>query len=123
MLLASTADAVGVADAIDAGLAEWQNPNLLHTTGNTMTSLALALALGGDDANDVDLLGPLVATGLVDQVPSDSTVHRRHKELSGRVAARQRPVLTERKRVTPQRLAVRQQGQGRGCGGRTVMSP
>lgn len=82
MLLASTADAVGVADAIDAGLAEWQNPNLLHTTGNTMTSLALALALGGDDANDVDLLGPLVATGLVDQVPSDSTVHRRHKELA-----------------------------------------
>lgn len=82
MLLASTADAVGVADAIDTGLAEWQNPNLLHTTGITMTSLALALALGGDDANDIDLLGPLVATGLVDQVPSDSTVHRRHKELA-----------------------------------------
>ncbi len=82
MLLASTADAVGVADAIDVELAEWQNPNLLHTTGNTMTALALVLALGGDDANDVDLLGPLVAIGLVDQVPSDSTVHRRHKELA-----------------------------------------
>ena len=27
-------------------------------------------------------VGPLVATGLVDQVPSDSTVHRRHKELA-----------------------------------------
>src|SRR5699024_6996866 len=40
------------------------------------------LALGGDDAGDVDLLDPLVATGLVDQVPSDSTVHRRHKELA-----------------------------------------
>lgn len=82
MLLATTADAVGVADAIDAELADWQNPNLLHTTGHTMTSLALALALGGDDAGDVDLLGPLVATGLVDRVPSDSTVHRRHKELA-----------------------------------------
>ena len=39
-----------------------------------MTALALALALSGDDAGDVDLLGPLVATGLVDQVPSHSTV-------------------------------------------------
>lgn len=82
MLLTSTADAVGVADAIDAELDDWQNPNLLHTTGNTMTALALALALGGDDANDVDLLNPLAAIGLVDQVPSDSTVHRRHKELA-----------------------------------------
>ena len=83
MLLAATADAVKVADAIDVELAEWQNPNLLHTTGHTMTALALALALGGDDANDVDLLDPLVATGLIDQVPSDSTVHRRHAELAG----------------------------------------
>lgn len=47
-----------------------------------MTALALALALSGDDAGDVDLLGPLVATGLVDQVPSHSTVHRRRKELA-----------------------------------------
>lgn len=82
MLLATTADAVKVADAIDTELADWQNPNLLHTTGHTMTSLALALALGGDDANDVNLLNPLVATSLVDQVPSDSTVYRRHKELA-----------------------------------------
>lgn len=82
MLLATTADAVRVADAIDAELADWQNPNLLHITGHTMTSLALALALGGNDAGDVDLLDPLVATGLVDGVPSDSTVHRRHKELA-----------------------------------------
>lgn len=78
MLLATTADQVGVAAAIDTELGDRQNPNLVHTTGHTMTTLALALALGGDDANDVDLLDPLVATGLIDQVPSDSTVHRRH---------------------------------------------
>ena len=82
MLLATTADEVAVADAIDTELGDRQNPNLVHTTGHTMTTLALALALGGDDANDVDLLGPLVATGLIDQIPSDSTVHRRHKELA-----------------------------------------
>ena len=83
MLLATTADQVGVAAAIDTELGDRQNPNLVHTTGHTMTTLALALALGGDDANDVDLLDPLVATGLIDQVPSDSTVHRRHAELAG----------------------------------------
>ena len=43
------------------------------TTGHTMTSLALALAIGGDDASDIGLLNPLVATGLIDKIPSDST--------------------------------------------------
>lgn len=42
-------------------------------TGHTMTSLALALAIGGDDASDIGLLNPLVATGLIDKIPSDST--------------------------------------------------
>ena len=83
MLLATTADQAGIAEAIDTQLGHRQNPNLVHTSGHTMTALALALAVGGDDANDVDLLHPQVATGLIDQVPSDSTVHRRHKELAG----------------------------------------
>lgn len=82
MLLATTAHEAGIADAIDTELGHQQNPNLVHTTGHTMTTLALALALGGDDAGDVDLLTPQVATGLIDQIPSDSTVHRRHKELA-----------------------------------------
>ena len=82
MLLATTADEVAVADAIDTELGDRQNPNLVHTTGHTMTTLALALALGGDDAGDVELLSPQVATGLIDQIPSGSTVHRRHKELA-----------------------------------------
>lgn len=68
MLLATTADQVGVAAAIDTELGDRQNPNLVHTTGHTMTSLALALAIGGDDASDIDLLNPLVATGLIDMV-------------------------------------------------------
>lgn len=66
MLLATTDDTRRAADSIDAELAEWQNPNLLHTTGHTIPSLALALALGRNDAGDVDLLGPLVATRLVE---------------------------------------------------------
>ena len=82
MLLVTTADQVSVADAIDTELGHRQNPNLVHTTGHTTTTLALALALGGDDAGDVELLSPQVATGLIDQIPSDSTVHRRHKELA-----------------------------------------
>lgn len=74
VLLAATADRAGVAGAIDDALDEWQNPNLIHTTGHTMTSLALPVALGGGDASDIDLLNPLVATGLIDQIPSDSTI-------------------------------------------------
>ncbi|QGU08477.1 Transposase DDE domain protein [Corynebacterium occultum] len=81
MLLAQAADRVGVADAIDTALGDRQKPNLVHTTGHTMTSLALALAIGGDDASDIDLLNPLVGTGLIDKIPSDSTIHRRHHEL------------------------------------------
>ncbi|QGU07044.1 Transposase DDE domain protein [Corynebacterium occultum] len=81
MLLASTADRVGVADAIDTALGDLQKPTLVHTTGHTMTALALSLAIGGDDASDIDLLNPLVATGLIDKIPSDPTIHRRHKEL------------------------------------------
>lgn len=81
MLLAQAADRTGVADAIDTALGDRQKPNLVHTTGHTMTSLALALAIGGDDASDIDLLNPLVATGLIDKIPSDSTIHRRHHEL------------------------------------------
>ncbi|WP_197088333.1 transposase [Corynebacterium occultum] len=81
MLLAQAADRVGVADAIDTALGDLQKPHLVHTTGHTMTSLALALALGGDDASDIELLNPLVAAGLIDQIPSDSTIHRRYKEL------------------------------------------
>lgn len=81
MLLAEAADRTGVADAIDTALGDLQKPNLVHTTGHTMTSLALALAIGGDDASDIDLLNPLVGTGLIDKIPSDSTIHRRHHEL------------------------------------------
>lgn len=73
MLLVEAADRVGAADAIDTALGDRQKPNLVHTTGHTMTALALALAIGGDDASDISLLNPLVATGLIDKIPSDST--------------------------------------------------
>lgn len=67
MLLAQTVTTAGIADHLDAQLSDQQSPNLVYTTGRTMTALALALALGGDDANDVDIFNPLVATGRVDE--------------------------------------------------------
>jgi hypothetical protein len=79
---ARTASHLDAAAAIDDAFAGQQNPNLTHTTGSTMTSLALALILGADDASDIELLDPLVSTGLIDKVPSDSTIHRRHQELA-----------------------------------------
>ena len=82
LAFARTATNLAVADAIDDALTGQQNPNLTHTVGSTMTSLALALILGGDDVSDIDLLDPLVSTGLITQVPSDSTIHRRHHELA-----------------------------------------
>lgn len=79
---ARTAPHLDTAAAIDDAFTGQQNPNLTHTIGSTMTSLALALILGADDATDIDLLDPLVSTGLIDKVPSDFTIHRRHQELA-----------------------------------------
>ncbi|WP_156844771.1 hypothetical protein [Corynebacterium maris] len=58
---------MAVADTIDDALTDQQNPNLTHTVGFTVTSLALALILGVDDVSDIDLLDPLVSTGLITQ--------------------------------------------------------
>ena len=82
LAFARTATNLAVADTIDDAFAGHQNPNLTHTFGSTMSSLALALILGGDDVSDIDLLDPLVSTGLITQVPSDSTIHRRHQVLA-----------------------------------------
>lgn len=82
LAFARTATNLAVADTIDDALTGRQNPNLTHTVGSTMTSLALALLLGGDDVNDIELLDPLVATGLITHIPSDCTIHRRHHEFA-----------------------------------------
>lgn len=82
LAFARTATHLAVTDTIDDALTGQQNPNLTHTVGSTMTSLALALILGADDVSDINLLDPLVSTGLITQVPSDSTIHRRHQELA-----------------------------------------
>ncbi|WJY91907.1 Transposase DDE domain protein [Corynebacterium faecale] len=82
LAFARTATHLAVTDTIDDALTGQQSPNLTHTVGSTMTSLALALILGADDVSDINLLDPLVSTGLITQVPSDSTIHRRHQELA-----------------------------------------
>lgn len=82
LAFARTATHLAITDAIDDAFAGQQNPNLTHTVGSTMTALALALILGADDVSDIDLLGPLVTTGLITRVPSDSTIHRRHHDLA-----------------------------------------
>lgn len=65
LAFARTADNLAVTDTLDDALTGHQNPNLTHTVGSTMTALALALILGADDVSDIDLLDPLVATGLI----------------------------------------------------------
>lgn len=82
LAFARTATHLAVADTIDHEFAGQQNSNLTHTVGSVMTSLALALILGADDVSDVSLLDPLVSTGPIACVPSDSTIHRRHQELA-----------------------------------------
>lgn len=79
---ARTATNLGVTDIVDEAFLGLQKPTLTHTIGSTMTSMALALILGADDASDIDLLAPLVATGLITQIPSDSTIHRRHQDIA-----------------------------------------
>ena len=56
-LLVETARHSGLAKALSTRLGPWRRPRAIHNSGKIVSDLAVAVALGGDAAADVALLG------------------------------------------------------------------
>lgn len=82
LLVASTASALGIADVLDEHLAGLTPDTVIRTAGTVLSSLAVALTAGANCLDDMNLLNPLVNTGLARAVGSVSTAHRRVHQLA-----------------------------------------
>ncbi|MGP9761274.1 IS1380 family transposase [Corynebacterium sp. AOP12-C2-36] len=82
LLLADTATALSVTDTLDAALAGLTPATVTHSAGSVLSSLAVALSSGATCLDDLNLLTPLAATGLVTPLPSTATAHRRIHQLA-----------------------------------------
>lgn len=82
LLIADTANTLGIADVLDTELAGLTPDTVTHTAGTVMTSLAVALTAGATCLDDLDLLKPLVNTGLTRATGSETTAHRRIHQLA-----------------------------------------
>ncbi|AEK38178.1 transposase for insertion sequence element [Corynebacterium variabile DSM 44702] len=82
LLIADTANALGVTDVLDEHRAGLTPDTVTHTAGTVMTSLAVALTVGATCLDDLDLLRPLVNTGLTSPIGSVTTAHRRLHQLA-----------------------------------------
>lgn len=82
LLIPDTASTLGVAEVLDAELAGLTPDTVTHTAGTVMTSLAIALTAGTTCLDDLDLLRPLVNTGLTRPIGSVTTAHRRIHQLA-----------------------------------------
>lgn len=82
LLIADTANTLGIADTLDAHLAGFTPDTVTHTAGTVMSSLTVALTAGAACLDDLDLLKPLVNTGLTRTIGSVTTAHRRVHQLA-----------------------------------------
>lgn len=82
LLIADTANTLGIADVLDTELAGLTPDTVTHTAGTVMTSLAVALTAGATCLDDLNLLKPLVNTGLTRATGSETTAHRRIHQLA-----------------------------------------
>lgn len=85
LLIADTANSLGIADVLDEHLAGLTPDTITHTAGTVMTSMAVALTAGATCLDDLNLLNPLVNTGLTRTTGSVTTAHRRVHQLADRV--------------------------------------
>jgi hypothetical protein len=74
LLLTETIRAVGLDQALSAGLGRWRRPLATHDTGKVVLDLAVTLALGGDCLSDIAVLR--AEPGVFGRVASDPTVSR-----------------------------------------------
>lgn len=84
-LLADTANTLGVTDTLNEHLAGLTPAAVTHSPGAVLSSVAVALTAGATCLDDLDLLTPLAATGLVTPLPSTATAHRRIHQLADTV--------------------------------------
>lgn len=82
LLIADTANTLGIADILDEHLAGLTPDAVTHTAGTVLTSVAVALTAGATCLDDLNLLRPLANTGLTRAISSVSTAHRRLHQLA-----------------------------------------
>lgn len=82
LLVADTANTLGIAEVLDEHLAGLTSDTVTHTAGTVLTSLAVALTAGATCLDDLSLLRPLVNTVLTRAVGSVSISHRRVHQLA-----------------------------------------
>ena len=58
VVLAMTADKVGLGRGLSAALAPWRKPMAVHDPGKILLDLAVSLAIGGDCLADIAQLRP-----------------------------------------------------------------
>lgn len=81
VLLARTAEAVGLTTALSRALTRWRKPLAVHDPGKIVLDLAIAVALGGDCLADIGLVR--AEPGVFGCVASDPTVSRLLTTLAG----------------------------------------
>lgn len=74
VLLTRTARVSGLDAALSEALAPWRKPLARHDPAKVLLDLAIAVALGGDDCSDANLLR--AEPGLYGPVASDATISR-----------------------------------------------
>lgn len=82
LLIADTANTLGVTDVLDEHLAGLTPDTVTHTAGTVLSSMAVALTAGATCLGDLNLLKPLVNTGLTRATGSVSSAHRRVHQLA-----------------------------------------
>lgn len=82
LLIADTANTLGIADVLDEHFAGLTPDTITHTAGTVMTSMAVALTAGATYLDDMNLLNPLVNTSLIRPIGSVTTAHRRVHQLA-----------------------------------------
>lgn len=84
-MIADTANSPGIADVLDEHLAGLTPDTITHTAGTVLTSMAVALTARATCLDYLNLLNPLVNTGLTRPIGSETTAHRQVHQLADRV--------------------------------------
>lgn len=94
MLLTRTARVSGLDAVLSDALAPWRKPLARHDPAKVLLDLAIAVALGGDDCSDANLLR--AEPGLYGPVASDPTISRTIAALAADIDSLEKAIATAR---------------------------